>query len=345
MKNKRTQAEFIQEAINLHPEYDYSKAIYKNSDTPVLLQCKIHGEFNVTPYRLLKKGAWCQKCSIEENSKKHRLAPAKFIERAKKVFPEYDYSKTEYIQCAIDANADKCRLTQEEFILKVKKIHPSLDYSLVNFTRTADKVVLICKKHGPFTRKANDILRGGGCPKCGIQKRAGEITKSQEDFIKEASQKFPDLNFMEAIYKTSDEKVTVICKKHGRFFITPTQLLGKSKHGCPNCAIEAISSELKFSNEEYIEKAKKVFPEYDYSNVHYVNQDSKVSVVCPKHGEFDVRAGNLLARHGCPVCNAPKGELYIRNWLIQNHIKYKFQYKFKDLGNISYDFIFLQKTY
>lgn len=220
-KQRLSTEEFIEKAKIKYPNYNYSKVDYKGSNIKITVGCPVHGYFMILPPKLTSKGGYgCPKCGYECGASKQRKSDKDFMREIMQIHPEFDYSKTIYKsakdnitvickihgsfsttpdsllhnkygcpQCAIDANADKCRLTQEEFILKVKKIHPSLDYSLVNFTRTADKVVLICKKHGPFTRKANDILRGGGCPKCGIQKRAGEITKSQEDFIKEASQK------------------------------------------------------------------------------------------------------------------------------------------------------------
>jgi len=41
---------------------------------------------------------------------------------------------------------------------------------------------------------------------------------------------------------------------------------------------------------------------YDYSKVEYFNQNTKVTIVCKEHGDFDQLAGNHLAGSSCPKC-------------------------------------------
>lgn len=44
----------------------------------------------------------------------------------------------------------------------------------------------------------------------------------------------------------------------------------------------------KLSQEEWIEKAKKVHGDfYDYSLIEYINGSSFVKIICPKHGMFE----------------------------------------------------------
>lgn len=66
---KLTQEEFIARAKKMHKKdnYDYSKVVYKNMDTPVIIICPIHGEFSQTPAKHIKKGKshnaqGCPKC-------------------------------------------------------------------------------------------------------------------------------------------------------------------------------------------------------------------------------------------------------------------------------------------
>lgn len=96
----------------------------------------------------------------------------------------------------------------------------------------------------------------------------------------------------------------------------------------------------KLSHEEVLSQAKEIHPEYDYSKFHYVNQDTKVTVICPKtnHGEFEAWPSNLAKGIGCPVCSESKGEVTIRNWLTKHKVAFEGQKRFKDLGCYSFDF-------
>ena len=54
---------------------------------------------------------------------------------------------------------------------------------------------------------------------------------------------------------------------------------------------------------KFIEKARKIFcDKYDYSNVNYIDVDTKVCIICPIHGEFWITPHNLLRKKGCPKC-------------------------------------------
>ena len=55
--------------------------------------------------------------------------------------------------------------------------------------------------------------------------------------------------------------------------------------------------------ENFINKAKKIHGDkYDYSKVEYVNNHTKVCIICPKHGEFWQEPRHHLSKHGCPMC-------------------------------------------
>ena len=70
--------EFIRQAKELYEDfYDYSKVIYINCDTPVIIICPIHGEFEVTPYSHLH-GQQCGKC---KNKSKMEFFTQLFLEK------------------------------------------------------------------------------------------------------------------------------------------------------------------------------------------------------------------------------------------------------------------------
>ena len=67
----------------------------------------------------------------------------------------------------------------------------------------------------------------------------------------------------------------------------------------------------KFTREEFIEKARETHGDkYDYSKVEYVNKNTKITIICPIHGEFQQRAHNHKRGQGCPVC----GKEYASEW-------------------------------
>ena len=75
--------------------------------------------------------------------------------------------------------------TREQIIAKFKKVHGDrYDYSKVNFTKTTEKVIIICPEHGEFEQTPHAHLKGQGCPHCGILKRANSKTDTKEEFIR-----------------------------------------------------------------------------------------------------------------------------------------------------------------
>lgn len=61
---------------------------------------------------------------------------------------------------------------------------------------------------------------------------------------------------------------------------------------------------------EFIEEARKIHGDkYDYSKVNYKNTHEKVTIVCPKHGEFKQAPNSHLHGQGCPKCKYEKFSL------------------------------------
>ena len=63
----------------------------------------------------------------------------------------------------------------------------------------------------------------------------------------------------------------------------------------------------KKTNDEFLSQIKAIWGDkYDFSKVVYNGATNKVTVICPKHGEFQIRAADLLHGHGCPACGGVK---------------------------------------
>jgi len=81
-------------------KYDYSKANYTYSKTKVILICKLHGEFQVTPNDHITKKSGCPECGFKTISIKNNITNEEFIRRSTKKFGgKYNYSKTKYLKC------------------------------------------------------------------------------------------------------------------------------------------------------------------------------------------------------------------------------------------------------
>lgn len=58
-----------------------------------------------------------------------------------------------------------------------------------------------------------------------------------------------------------------------------------------------------FTKDEFISKAKNIHGDkYDYSLVKYVNMQTKVSIICPIHGQFEQTPAKHLLGRGCRKC-------------------------------------------
>lgn len=70
---------------------------------------------------------------------------------------------------------------------------------------------------------------------------------------------------------------------------------------------QSVVKKHNYTTEEWVELAKdKLGKEFDYSKVKYVNNHTKVCIVCPKHGEFLMRPNDILNGQTCPKCALEK---------------------------------------
>ena len=133
-------------------------------------------------------------------------------------------------------------------------------------------------------------------------------TKRSKDFFVTLEEKLYSIHgdkylFDESIYINSKTKIKVICKKHGEFYPTVTNLL--NKHGCKKCGTERQSLSASFSTLDFIKKAKKVHGnKYDYSISRYKGNDTKIEIICKKHGVFTQTPHVHNSGSGCNICGS-----------------------------------------
>ena len=141
-------------------------------------------------------------------------------------------------------------------------------------------------------------------------------------------------------YINSHKKVKIICKEHGIFEQSPYHHLQRQE--CSKC-----SGKYKYTTEEYISRVDTIHNnKYDYSLVDYINNYTKIKILCKKHGIFEQSPISHASGIGCPICCESKGEIKISQILKSNNIKYLRQYKFigcRNKNELKFDFYLLDK--
>lgn len=193
-----------------------------------------------------------------------------------------------------------------KFIEKANQVHNSqYDYSEINYIKSSVPIKIICPHHGSFMQRPGVHLRGCGCPECavlkvkthGVNRRV--TTAHIIDKFKQVHGDVYDYSLVE--YIRDDDKVSIICRVHGIF------LQKASNHyngkGCYACGRLSSGKSRLTSVDEFVTRAKRVHgTKYDYSGVEYTTLQTKVSILCKKHGSFDQLASNHLQGYGCPKC-------------------------------------------
>ena len=193
--------------------------------------------------------------------------------------------------------------TKEDFIKQANEIHnDKYDYSKVDYIANKIKVKIICPIHGEFEQRPNDHLRTKGCNKCGISNTKIKTTDTIEQFIEKAKKVHGDLyDYSKVKYINNRTKVEIICDKHGSFFQKPNSHID-SGYKCTNCC-----KTTKQTKQQVLDIFKNIHgDEYDYSKFEYVNNLTKSTIICKKHGEFLQRPKQHRRGEGCPVCGIEK---------------------------------------
>lgn len=120
------------------------------------------------------------------------------------------------------------KLTEAEFKDRLEESNPSLEY-VSGYKGNSKRVNVRCTACGhewsPF---ASSLLRGHGCPKC-----AGVLRRTQDQFVREVSEKHPDIDVL-GEYRSASTAILVRCKKCG-YEWSPKAGTLLTGGVCPNC--------------------------------------------------------------------------------------------------------------
>lgn len=286
-----------------------------------------------------------------------RLTPFEFIEKANEIHGDkYNYSMIVHVYasekvsiicdihgqfeqrpsdhlkgngcplCGKMSRALKNRKTTDEFIEESKNVHGNkYQYDKVSYINNSTKVIIICPKHGDFQQIPSSHLSDRGCTFC-----AGSEVLTSESFILKAKQVHnKKYNYDKVNYINSKAKLTITCLEHGDFVQIPSKhLIGQ---GCPKCAGKIKSNTKEFINKSQLKHGDK----YDYSKANYLNRSTKVTITCPKHGDFEQAPSNHLMGQGCRVCAGNK-ELTTDIFISKANNKHENKYSYSKTAYINY---------
>lgn len=255
-----TTEEFIQKSRAVHGEkYDYSATVYSVQSAPVQVICPEHGEFRIRAGAHLQ-GAGCTPCGKRVKAEKKRIKFPDFLARAREVHGDlYDYDESSWTKITSKVRVicrvhgpwmadgtnhlkgqgckacfhDSLRWTTDKFIERAREIHgDTYDYSLTQYKGQTEKVVVICKVHGPVEMYPSwHTYHKGGCARCNFDSVRRTIPELIDDFRAVHGDTYIYDRIVE--YKNSQDIVTVVCKQHGAFDVVAR--IHQSGSGCPVC--------------------------------------------------------------------------------------------------------------
>jgi hypothetical protein len=129
------------------------------------------------------------------------------------------------------------------------------------------------------------------------------MTQLFNNFLKKAIAIHGDkYDYSKVDYKNKRTNILITCKKHNLDFLQTANTHLQNK-GCPVCGRERNAKSRTLTQEDFIEKAVKVWKDrYDFSKVNYKTTKTKIEVICKEHGSFNIEPSNLLSGYGCKKC-------------------------------------------
>ena len=296
MSTITTATNFIEKAKGVHGNlYDYSKTVYLNAKTNMVITCNIHGDFLQKSNNHLR-GQGCPKCGIKKCAKNISVPFEEFIKRAnQKHCNKFQYVKDSYI----------------------------------NMT---SNMIIICPSHGNIQMTPISHCKSlHGCSKCGDISAGNKKLIPKEVFLEKCKQLHNNRYSYEYVkFNTTLDKIEIVCRKHGLF----TQEANKHYHGagCRKCADDKIGVRNRKTTEQYIADARRIWGDrYDYSLVKYTNGKDVINIICRVHGVFEKIAREHLYQQGCQLCISKRFSTLGISWL--NYMKVSHNANIQHNGN------------
>lgn len=169
-------------------------------------------------------------------------------------------------------------------------------------------------------------LNKTGCNKCAYklngQKRKESVSNVLDRLNKIHNNLYTYPYINDEYDSIKNSKITVQCPLHGNFRVSVYSHLN-NKTGCQKCGFNSQRDTL----DKVLSDFKKIHNDaYDYSKVIYdesTNANSKVTIICSTHGEFEQSVTQHKKGQGCPSCASSNGGVSFKALTWLEHIAAK----------------------
>ena len=269
------------EAHKGYYQYDQVPATFKATDK-VGITCPRHGVF-MQQVSSHMRGVGCPKCKADKISARHQLGAPRWVARCQEKFGD------------------------------------TLDYSLVpKGTTGRTQVTVICKEHGDFQVTLKSLLKSPkGCPTCSLMAAVQQRALTREEFVERSTRIHKDTYQYDLVdfnsYQNQYHKVDIICPQHGVFTKTVKRHL--AGEGCPACThIQSLADQKEAHAAQLFDELRRLNPDVDFSHAVYVNNQTPLDVVCPKHGPARSSVKLLRSGYGCRECYLESMRKPVAEW-------------------------------
>jgi len=226
MGGKRVTTEiYMKEVEDIHTGkgYEYEPGWeYTGSKCAICIKCPEHGWWTTKAYSHRNMKSGCPTCA--EDIHKERCERLKWDKRARdntSLYKRHEERDDYVIQKIAEKYGNEIEILSE--------CVPEGCYIYVQ-----------CRKHNyKYFRKTQQLYKSKGCQECGeeaMQENISRLTMSQEDILERFREVHGDrYDYSRVNYINSVEKVEVVCREHGSFWIKPANHT-HMKSGCASCA-------------------------------------------------------------------------------------------------------------
>ena len=282
---RKTKAYYVEQARAIWGDkYDYTDSVYLENKKPIIIYCPKHDyHFRVAMAQnhILKpnktfRPTGCPICAAEKLHKK-----------------EYGTDWHKYLKVCAKNN-------------RVGLIHPKPKKHHMTPEERAEQERIKKEKLEAKQREEKAFMA-----------KYGAKSMPEANFIKKLRERYGgqyDTSLVD--YQTDSKPVTLICRDHGMFEMSPRTLLrgshGVKPHGCWLCEGMEPPKPKMTAKEFYRRMA--TFNKYSglkFQRKRVVKSNTKIKAVCYKHGEIEHDVQWWLDGKGCEYCN---GKVYYPHW-------------------------------
>ena len=189
--------------------------------------------------------------------------------------------------------------THEEFVKELKQLNPNI-VVLGKYDGATTKIKCRCLIDSyEWETTPHNLLKGKGCPKCGIKSRIQKRKLSQDEFNKRVQLKSPNIQVLNQYVNnhSSLQCKCQICEYEWKS--TASSLLNGTS--CPKC-----NGHIQRTLEEFIDEMYTINSNIEIIG-NFINVNSKIKCHCLIDDYvWCARPSKLLSGQGCPICGKKK---------------------------------------